>query len=295
MASDVFISYSSDDKSVAERVCDSVERRGVSCWIAPRDIAPGAAFDEAILDAIEGASAVVLILSERANSSPFVKNEINRAFAKGKTIFTFRVEDVTPGKSLEFYLARGQWTDGFPAPVEEKIKRMTAAILALLGREPPTEEVNAAAVTGSLASSTSANEAEVAPAATDAATPVVVPSYFEEISGRVVYRNGGEQTFSGFRSPFSGRLVFSQNIESLSEGNCGSAPSIDLDQVQRIDFSERPDARLRRGTARLRNGKTLENLFFYVGGCDWWEEPGFRGTVGDPAIVAVIITGKSKT
>jgi len=40
MAHDVFISYSSKDKTVANAVCATVENRKVRCWIAPRDIPP---------------------------------------------------------------------------------------------------------------------------------------------------------------------------------------------------------------------------------------------------------------
>jgi len=137
---DVFISHSSSDARFANEVCLLLESRGVSCWIAPRDLSPGAVFDEAILDAIDTTQATVLILSANANASPFVKNEVNRAFGKGKMILPFRMEDVLPTGSLEFYLARHQWADGFPPPVEERIGRLASAILALLGRTVPSPE-----------------------------------------------------------------------------------------------------------------------------------------------------------
>jgi len=152
MPKDVFISYSSEDKIVADAICQALEQRGMSCWIAPRDISPGAVFDEAILDAIDDASVFLLILSSQANTSPFVKNEVNRAFAKGKAIFTLRIEDVMPAKSLEFYLSRHQWTDAFPPPLEDKIGRMTDAVRALVDggahtQLPPSEGSSAPAGT----------------------------------------------------------------------------------------------------------------------------------------------------
>jgi hypothetical protein len=137
MLKDVFLSYASDDKAFAHRLCETLEHRGIACWIAPRDIAPGSGFDEAIVDAIDSAQALVLVLSGHANESPFVINEVNRAFAKGKTIFPFRIEDVLPSKALQLYLARHQWTDAFPPPVEEKVDRLAAAVMALLGKAPP--------------------------------------------------------------------------------------------------------------------------------------------------------------
>src|SRR4051812_26415402 len=112
-------------------VCALLEARGVSCWIAPRDVAPGAKWDEALLHAIDEGGAFLLLLSTASNDSPFVQNEVNRAFGKQKAIFTFRIEDVAPAGSLEFYLARHHWIDGFPAPLEEKVARLAAAIAGL--------------------------------------------------------------------------------------------------------------------------------------------------------------------
>lgn len=41
-AHDVFISYSSKDKPVADATVAVLEANGIRCWIAPRDIRPGA-------------------------------------------------------------------------------------------------------------------------------------------------------------------------------------------------------------------------------------------------------------
>ncbi|MFP4660789.1 MAG: TIR domain-containing protein [Halanaerobiales bacterium] len=38
MAHDVFISYSTRDKHVADAVCNALEYNKIRCWIAPRDI-----------------------------------------------------------------------------------------------------------------------------------------------------------------------------------------------------------------------------------------------------------------
>ncbi len=42
----------------------------------------------------------------------------------------------------------------------------------------------------------------------------------------------------------------------------------------------------------LRNGKILNDVFFYVEECSWWDEPGLQGQLNDPAIVALIINEK---
>jgi hypothetical protein len=46
------------------------------CWIAPRDVPPGARFGEAIVGVIERSVAVVLIFSEHANTTEHVMSEV---------------------------------------------------------------------------------------------------------------------------------------------------------------------------------------------------------------------------
>ena len=53
MPFDVFISYSHQDKAAADAACSALESAGVRCWIAPRDVAPGADWAGAIVSAIE--------------------------------------------------------------------------------------------------------------------------------------------------------------------------------------------------------------------------------------------------
>ena len=57
---DVFISYASPDSAVADAVCAALERDGVTCWVAPRDVIPGEFYGDAIVRAIDAATAVVL-------------------------------------------------------------------------------------------------------------------------------------------------------------------------------------------------------------------------------------------
>jgi hypothetical protein len=40
MTRDVFISHAGDDASVAVEVCALLEKRGLKCWMAPREAAP---------------------------------------------------------------------------------------------------------------------------------------------------------------------------------------------------------------------------------------------------------------
>ena len=52
MGREVFISYSQPDHDCAMELVERVEREGINCWIAPRDIAPSADWAAEIIDAI---------------------------------------------------------------------------------------------------------------------------------------------------------------------------------------------------------------------------------------------------
>src|ERR1700693_1389766 len=144
MAKDVFVSHATEDAALAHRLAAFLEACGIQCFLASRDIPPGAVWDEAVVDGIDHCAGMVLVLSTRANASSFVKNEINRAFSKNKTLFAFRTEEVALGKSLERCLARHQWIDGFPGPVEEKFALLAQAFGKWLGRPVPETALTAA-------------------------------------------------------------------------------------------------------------------------------------------------------
>ena len=109
MSHDVLISYSSQDKPIADAVCAAIEAKGIRCWVAPRDVVPGTDYAEAIVRGISDCRAMVLIFSASANESPHVRREVERAVSKAKILLPFRVEDVLPSASLEYCLSNTHW------------------------------------------------------------------------------------------------------------------------------------------------------------------------------------------
>jgi basic membrane lipoprotein Med (substrate-binding protein (PBP1-ABC) superfamily) len=152
MAHDVFISYSNKDKTIADAVCAKLEDEKVRCWMAPRDVPPGANFAGSIVDAIENCKVFVLIWSANTNTSEHILNELNQAFDSGITVIPFRVENVEPSKSLKYYIGRTHWLDAITPPLEKHIQTLADTIFNLLGRKmevkpikPPKEVVEAPA------------------------------------------------------------------------------------------------------------------------------------------------------
>jgi len=132
MAHDVFISYSSKDKPIADATCAALEAKGLRCWIAPRDIVPGADWGESIIDGIAASRAFVLLLSANANLSPQIKREVERAVHAGLSIITMRIEDVQPSKSLEYFLSTPHWLDAMSPPLERHLAYLADVLRHIL-------------------------------------------------------------------------------------------------------------------------------------------------------------------
>jgi hypothetical protein len=124
MPAEVFISYSSKDRTIANMVCALLEERGHRCWIAPRDILPGTEWGEAIITALKDARVFVLVFSSHANASPQILREVERAVHLGMPIIPFRIEDVVPERSLEYFMSVPHWLDALSPPVEDHIVRL---------------------------------------------------------------------------------------------------------------------------------------------------------------------------
>jgi hypothetical protein len=133
---DVFISYSSKDKPVADATCATLEAKGIRCWIAPRDIRPGADWGEAIVDAIHEARVFVLVFSRNANDSPQIKREVERAINKGIPVIPLRIENVMPAKALEYFLSTPHWLDAFSPPLEQHLAYLAAVVQSVLDGKP---------------------------------------------------------------------------------------------------------------------------------------------------------------
>jgi hypothetical protein len=132
VAFDVFISYASKDKIVADAVCARLEAAGVRCWIAPRDIVAGTSYGEAIIDAIHGAKVMVLVFSSNANASGHIPKEVERAVSSGVAILPFRIEDVAPGKSLDYFIGSVHWLDAMTPPMEKHLDDLAATVHKLI-------------------------------------------------------------------------------------------------------------------------------------------------------------------
>src|SRR3984957_8616558 len=127
-AVEVFISYASHDAAVANAVVEILERHGITCWVAPRDVVPGSLYADEIVGAINDAKLVVLILSEHSIASPHVGKEIERASSKRRRIISLHIDSAPLTRAFEYFLSESQWIDDGAGGFEAAAAKLVEAV-----------------------------------------------------------------------------------------------------------------------------------------------------------------------
>lgn len=130
---EVFISYSQSDKSSADALCKHLENAAIRCWIAPRDVPPGAEWPEAITAAIVAAKLFVVLFTANTEGSRHVRAEVRTAFESEKILVPIRLAPVKPLRGLAHLLGDSQWIDAFPEGLDLRCADIVAKVKHILG------------------------------------------------------------------------------------------------------------------------------------------------------------------
>ena len=110
---DCFLSYSSEDKELAEFINKELKRHEITSFMASDSLQPGQDWQQEILENLKHSKWVVLLASRVACLSPFVNQEIGGALLDSKKLIPI-VWDMDPSelpawlKSVQAIDMRGQ-------------------------------------------------------------------------------------------------------------------------------------------------------------------------------------------
>ena len=133
--SDVFISHSSKDSGIADKVVAYFEERGLSCWMAPRDIVPGTEWAAAITTAITASKVFLIIYTENSAESSQVVREINLAETKpGVFVVPYKTDETPLKGSFEYYLTGAHFIAADYAKQDYKLEELYSFVSGIVGK-----------------------------------------------------------------------------------------------------------------------------------------------------------------
>lgn len=275
MHHDVFISYSSHDKAIADAICSKLENNNIRCWIAPRDIIPGVEFGEAIINAISDCKILLLVFSAKANDSPQVRREVERAVSKGKIIIPYRIEDILPTKAMEYALSNTHWLDALNPPLEFHIAKLFDIIYKLIGHNlkgGKQDEIKTQTGENSKLKKDDLNifisQSEVPLEQNNSDNP---PQDLENYSGQIIRKDGSKENFTQFSFgkgdtryfPFStdmeGKVIREINGNDISKINIIGSTRL----IQNGVYIKNIWAK---SNITFRDNKKLENVYLNLSG-----------------------------
>ena len=108
--SDVFISYSSDVKDLAERLSECLERKGISTWTHFKSLTSSQQWIEEIQHALDKAKYFLIVIGPKNRIGPWQDREWQAALQRtwsdpNKRIIPVLVDDATPPSFLKNWVS----------------------------------------------------------------------------------------------------------------------------------------------------------------------------------------------
>ena len=117
-------------------ICNGLEKHGLTCWIAPRDIPYELDWRIAIRNAISNAKAFLLVISLATNSSMQVKREVAMAELIGLPMVAIMSEPVTLSPNLKYFFVGNRLMDGYNQSEEVIISKLVGEFEKVLKDKP---------------------------------------------------------------------------------------------------------------------------------------------------------------
>ena len=124
----IFISYSTKQFDWAHQMSRTLKNNGFANWIAPESISPGSDYIREIPSAIACSKMLLLLLTEDAQRSNWVPNEVSSAIGAGKILLPVQLYPFTPNQDFKFMLERAQILPIWQTEESKRFDEVVAAV-----------------------------------------------------------------------------------------------------------------------------------------------------------------------
>ena len=119
----VFVSHSHRDIDIAEKMCEYLHQKGLTCWISSRNI-PGGKWPDYVMHGINNCDVFVLIYSKYSNESGNVENEVINAAKTDALLIPFCLDSSEMNATLTLHLTKYEKVVVGNAPLEQKFDEL---------------------------------------------------------------------------------------------------------------------------------------------------------------------------
>ncbi|MCI0413737.1 TIR domain-containing protein [bacterium] len=142
---DVFVSYSSKDRTKVLSLVDFLESQGVSFWLDRSKIAGGMNYGPEIVRGIKNCKVFLLVCTDASLRSYNVKQEIQLAWKYGRPYLPLLLEATNYPEQIEYWLEGWQWIEVYAVSSENWQGQLLSALtLAGVNTSISTEEAQKA-------------------------------------------------------------------------------------------------------------------------------------------------------
>lgn len=138
MKYDVFISYSRKDMEIADRICASFQRAGISYFMDRQGISGGVDFTEKLADAILNSRVILFLASRNSYESKFTNAELTFAFNEKpkNSILPYIIDGSTMPMAMRFVFSSINWRDMQNHPIDTVLIRDIKTLINQIDQEP---------------------------------------------------------------------------------------------------------------------------------------------------------------
>ena len=119
----VFVSHSHRDIEIAEKMCEYLHRKGLTCWISSKNI-QGGKWPDYVMRGINNCDVFVLIYSKYSNESGNVENEVINAAKTDALLIPFCLDSSEMNATLTLHLTKYEKVVVGNAPLEQKFDEL---------------------------------------------------------------------------------------------------------------------------------------------------------------------------
>lgn len=134
MPHDVFINHSPAAKLTADAICSELESIGIRCWILPRDLSFGTAWDQSIANAVKSCRIMIVVLSDYAHRSDRVERQLELAFNYSLIIIPFRIDPGSVFSEPQPFPDSVHWLDLVTPEMAQRLRSLSNLVEGLVLR-----------------------------------------------------------------------------------------------------------------------------------------------------------------